>query len=536
MDIAAKPAKRKPSEVRLQRLLSAGYFPSELPPTFTTYKFGLYAHEFKHAWQGKKIAKFWTKPEQYSVPRYGLARRQLSIVNPVNQLYVAQLISDNWFEIRKRLHRSLISEFHPKLNLKGNGRAVTGVDFDGVARRRLQILGSFGRYVRTDIARFYASIYTHAIPWAILGKDFSKQNHNDAAFKSSFANYLDKAIGAGQQGQTIGIPIGPDTSRILSELIAVEIEVSAAKHIPEFRERAVRYVDDILIGLNDHETPSFVLSGLTTALYEYELEINAEKTSTVGLNSPHSPEWINFIRNFSLSSKSTSRQRDDMDAFFEHALFLTDVNPKENVLLFAVKRAASFHVSFDNIGQLVNWLLYCARRAPSCLRFVAEYLASIHQNITEYHETIFSYICQQIPIKAEAAHNDEVAWLLFWAREIGLTLPEDLFKNICGLRSSVVAMLSMDIEQQGLIDGTLHKNHWISYANSDGLKSEMWLATYEATKKGWWKANQSFIKNHEYFSALWQQDIEFYDANRQARKKITPAFSNTSAFDTSTYL
>jgi hypothetical protein len=36
---------------------------------------------------------------------------------------------------------------------------------------------------------------------------------------------------------------------------------------------------------------------------------------------------------------------------------------------------------------------------------------------------INSYILQQIPVKAEAVHTDEVAWLLFWAREVGLKLP-----------------------------------------------------------------------------------------------------------------
>jgi hypothetical protein len=133
---------------------------------------------------GQKIIKFWTKPEHYSVPRYGLARRQLSIVNPVNQLYVSHLISSNWQPIQEKLNRSNITEFHPQIVLKGNGRAVTGVDFDGVARRSAEILGSYGRYVKTDFARFYPSIYTHAIPWSIIGKTYAKDNHHDAAFKA----------------------------------------------------------------------------------------------------------------------------------------------------------------------------------------------------------------------------------------------------------------------------------------------------------------------------------------------------------------
>jgi hypothetical protein len=107
MTILAKPSRfLAPSDAQLNRLISRGYFPSELPPPFTTLKFGMHTGEFAAAWDGQKIIKFWTKPEHYSVPRYGLARRQLSIVNPVNQLYVSHLISSNWQPIQEKLNRS----------------------------------------------------------------------------------------------------------------------------------------------------------------------------------------------------------------------------------------------------------------------------------------------------------------------------------------------------------------------------------------------------------------------------------------------
>ena len=206
------------AEARLSRLLRTGYLPAELPPPFTTRTFGREAVELAGLWSGAAIRKFWTSPEHYSAPRYGHVRRKLSLVNPVNQLHVAHLISENWDEIHRRLQRSQITEFRPAIVLTDGGRAVTGVDFDGVDRRRAQILARFGRYIKTDIARFYPSVYTYSIAWALLGKDWVKQHFATPKFKQSFANYSDKAVAAGQSGQTIGIPIGPDTSRLLSEL------------------------------------------------------------------------------------------------------------------------------------------------------------------------------------------------------------------------------------------------------------------------------------------------------------------------------
>ena len=198
---------------------------------------------------------------------------------------------------------------------------MTGVNFEGVARRKIEILGSYGKYVRTDIAKLYSSIYTHAIPWAIVGKDYVKKNHNTNAFKQSFANRLDKAVAAGQEGQTMGVPIGPDTSRILSELIAVEIEEITRKHIPDLDDRAVRYVDDIMIGLKNSETAYALLAGLSSAMQDYELELNPEKRFTYGVGHQHSPDWMNFIRKFKLAER-LSAQEGDLNSYFEQALYL----------------------------------------------------------------------------------------------------------------------------------------------------------------------------------------------------------------------
>src|SRR3546814_14026390 len=106
--------------------------------------------------------------------------------------------------------------------------------------------------------------------------------HHTTGLKGEYANYLDNAVGAGQEGQTSGFQIGPDTSRIIAELVAVEVDEIAKEPIPDFQELGVRYVDDMLLGLHESETSSAVLSGLSLALYECQLELNAEKTGTFG--------------------------------------------------------------------------------------------------------------------------------------------------------------------------------------------------------------------------------------------------------------
>src|SRR3546814_18658503 len=85
----------------------------------------------------------------------------------------------------------------------------------------------------------------------------------------------------------------------------------------------------MLLGLHESETSSAVLSGLSLALYEYQLELNAEKTGTFGLGCDHAPEWIHFVRTFNLTERG-GKQRDDLDSFFEHAIYLADTNKRDN--------------------------------------------------------------------------------------------------------------------------------------------------------------------------------------------------------------
>jgi hypothetical protein len=519
----------KPSEARLWRLLQVGYFPSELPPPFQSNEFASFASEFSSKWDREKIYNFWTKPEHFSSPRYGHARRKLSIVNPVNQLSVCALVAENWFSITKRLKRTSVSEFKPKIALKGDGRAVTGVDFDEVARRKVEIISKFGRYVKTDIARFYPSIYTHSLAWAVAGKSFAKAHYRSKAFKASFANKIDSAVRAGQEGQTIGIPIGPDTSRVLSELVAVEIEAEIQNLLPDWSRRSVRYVDDMIIGIEDTETEADILSKLSSALYEYELELNAGKTKIYGLGVRHAPEWIHYIGSFNLRI-GPAKQAQDLDSYFEHALFLADENPEENVLLFACKRACSLGVSPSNFGHLVRWLLYCCRRAPSCLRFVSEYLSAKPPVEKPVQQEIVNFILSQIPRMAQAAHTEELSWLLFWAREIELIIPDHIINSCSRIRSSIVALIALDIRESGRVLGTLDDSFWRSFCNEDGLKSEMWMVSYEASRRQWWATPQNidFIKRNIFFFDIEAKDISFYDRRKRAKALRPPPFNLTS--------
>jgi hypothetical protein len=176
----------------------------------------------------------------------------------------------------------------------------------------------------------------------------------------------------------------------------------------------------MIVGLKESETAETVLSAISSSLYDYELELNGEKTAIHGEGLSHSPEWRNFIKRFSVSS-TFDGQRDDIDSFFEETFHLADKDPRDNVIRYAVRRSTSFHIHPRNWNHFIRCLLYATRRGPSSLEITVEYTASVHKKgKTLPIDEIPRFIEENIGSKAEAAQTYEVCWLLFWARELGI--------------------------------------------------------------------------------------------------------------------
>ena len=95
----------------------------------------------------------------------------------------------------------------------------------------------------TDLSEFYSSLYTHSVPWAIHGKAAAKAQRRVSAL---YGNRLDELLRTAQDHQTVGIPIGPDTSLIVAELVLSAVDRKLARHIANIL--GLRYMDDFELG------------------------------------------------------------------------------------------------------------------------------------------------------------------------------------------------------------------------------------------------------------------------------------------------
>ncbi len=182
--------KRPTKDQRLHRLLEVGFFPNDLPPPFTSADFAKYRKHLKRVWPAQPLNQFASAPEFYSVPRFGRARRRFSIINPINHFKVSSIIADEWVDIRAFLRKSKVSEFKPIFDLEGS-RTFFGIDFGLIERKTIELLSKYRSCLKTDISRYYHTIYTHSIPWALYGKEFSKQNMHAFSFVNSLGNCLE---------------------------------------------------------------------------------------------------------------------------------------------------------------------------------------------------------------------------------------------------------------------------------------------------------------------------------------------------------
>ena len=181
---------------------------------------------------------------------------------------------------------------------------------------------------------------------------------------------LDKLIRDSQYGQTMGIPIGPDVSLLVAELLLSRIDQEL---VNKTAVKGLRYFDDYELTfetLADAERGRAVLQEL---LGNYELTLNEAKTSIKELPFPLQESWISELSAFSLRHNPKAEQT-DMLRYFDKAFALAAAFPSEGVLRYAIGKAANLSIWRENRILFQDLLLHSATAEPGCLPIVLKVL------------------------------------------------------------------------------------------------------------------------------------------------------------------
>ncbi|MCD2344854.1 RNA-directed DNA polymerase [Ideonella azotifigens] len=245
---------------------------------------------------------------------HNLDGRTLSIVHPRNQVDVANFyvthsalityytsVSD--FSIRRPVSVSRYVYYKDKLH-EERLDSTAGVEEEG---REYEQLGSYFVYkkyrnihrffeshqyhssekkydamVQIDVNKCFDSIYTHSLPWSVLGRDQTKFSLEES--KATFGGRFDALMQNLNHKETNGIVIGPEFSRIFAEIILQSVDAELCKKLFEGENlthrvdyEIFRYVDDFFVFYNKESTRIKIFETLQGILKSKKLSINTAK-------------------------------------------------------------------------------------------------------------------------------------------------------------------------------------------------------------------------------------------------------------------
>jgi hypothetical protein len=257
-----------------------------------------------------------TKPYQYNISKGVGHSRNLYLVHPLLQLemcsfyerYHGTIIyscAKSHFSLRRpvRLARPFVASVSSEpdagfkdggVELEGDGAEAqpplirsyfryAGYEPLGAFRESAEFVRlekRFARLRQLDVAKCFSNIYTHSVAWAIKGKELSKSS----AGSHSFENEFDKLMQRANYNETNGIPIGPEISRVFSEIIFQDIDekvlarLTAANMQAEWDYAVRRYIDDFHIFANTIDQLDYIQQVICEELEKYKLYINEQKT------------------------------------------------------------------------------------------------------------------------------------------------------------------------------------------------------------------------------------------------------------------
>lgn len=508
----------------LESFIERGYLPYELIPPLTTINLSKVLPEIipqLDYFIGKNPKSNYCT---YSIPKVKHLRRTLAIPNPLHQIKLCQVLHNNWHEIDEYISKSTLSLSKPLIeyiklfgSVHENERTFKRkINLSEIPIYR-SLYSTTARYLlKSDISRFYPTIYTHSIPWVLHTKKKAKKMQRDL---SLIGNSIDTYIRKCQDNQTIGIPIGPDSSLLISEIIGTSIDINLVERLKKRKIalKGFRFVDDFYLYFKNLSDAENALAELQKITKDLELELNNDKTKIIELPESLEAKWILELRSNKLQDFNEKRQTDDLINYFSKAFDLSKKYPDESVLKYALTEISDVYIDKPDWTLYESLILKSMISEPSVLPIATEILISYKVkrfplNMIKIKNTLYEIISYH----SKYNHSHEVTWALWLCKSLKIKVNNSIAKEISKMEDSVVALVALDLLNNKLIN-KLDTDLWLQYMTPDELYSNHWLLAYEALKKGWLipRKNKNYINNDPFFKLLKENDIEFYDSTRQ---------------------
>lgn len=496
-------------------LLAKGYFPKELPPCFTSGDFSNHAIAVGGAFSAifnafppdiKKIKKNEYSHSQlikFSIPKVGLIRKNLGVPNPYHFYKLSDYLIANMPSIQTHLGLSNFSISKPDLTNVGVERCFeSSCDYGEFLEICLDSSVGSNYQVRTDISRYYPTVYTHALAWGYHSKAVAKANF--AANVKGVGEKIDDHVRHCQENQSVGIPIGPDTSLLVSEILGVRIDLEIQAAFPHVK--GARWIDDLYLYTNDIAEAERLFKFIQGKFREFQLEPNEGKTKITKQPVYFDGNWVIDIKKYDLTAPSDKTEREAIWNYFNLVNRLLEENPEKSILKFALGKIREFKVRRTNWDLFESFILNAFRSDPSVAKYCLIALLS-HQtliNIPRIKETVENVIKDYLAQGKE----HEVIWALWFVITFSLSIDATVIDGILnGSNSLAKSLLFEHLRATGNVRATnIIRTHTFTSFFTDN-----WIFDYQVYR---YQAN-STVTGHEFFDLLKARDVSFINLDLQ---------------------
>lgn len=506
-----------------QRLLSYGFMLKELPPPFNSVLLE----------KAPKIStKFKSNCVEYTIPKGQFSRRLLQIPHPTSYIKLVDHICDNYellethFEQSKYSQSKIFDNKRAGSNVSNSENRALQTNYDTVNDWKEQILLESYDYLvelKIDIANFYPTIYTHSLAWALLTRETAKKMHNAKISKKldhelfsteekklyEFADLLDKYTRYLQDNQSTGIPVGPDTSHILAEIITTHIDFQLSKEFNNLK--AFRYIDDYYVYVNSIDEAQRILVFFEKIFSDFQLSINESKVKIQHFPFGFLDSWVKEIHDVQIEDDCSA----SIKQYFNTLFTLVQANPQFSSTIFTYGMR-----TFERRTTIIkdeNWLIFESLLLKSLL--IESSLLEIASRVFETYKALLSkdkiniVLVKILDQHSALNHHYEVSWVLWIFIQLRIELPYKYVDIIIGNHDTISILILLHLNELELVENgisLIQRNNILEYLD---IQKNNWILQYEAIEVKKWLIGKH---NPEYDSYL-KQEITFYDKNAKIK-------------------
>lgn len=482
-------------------LIKTGYFFEEIPSDlFSTIKFSDILNEKKieELRDFAQINKYPTPCSRISIYKNEVERRLLNLMHIEKYFLLCDKINHLESDIKNKIFSSTFSQ--SKITLPfSTGIYNTISTFSKNREERIKYSVGYKYLLNIDLSKCYESIYTHAITWALYGKELSKQEYLKKEKNQNYIKFdeLDFAVRQANNNETKGIPTGSISSRIISELILCEIDEVLKQKYPKIKCK--RFVDDYKFYFHTKEEIEPFIWEFQQILHDFKLNINSKKTKIEEF-----PYEINFnLRNEFKICKTPEELIDRM-------LFL-EVNKNKGAIKYGLKVLNKRLKKSPIKNQIViSQLLNILSTYPHFGNLIFEIFKTREEEIS-FPEELFNKILQ---VNIDKKYDGTIIWLLYFMMKFNIDISIENGHKILENKENFSTVVILDY---------IHKKRlWTEYKDGkeklreslqeESIYGEKWLLIYEIVKNDWIKGFKRELNKSKFLLELINQGIYFYES------------------------